>query len=155
VHDNCLAKDPADRYVDGSELLAALRAVQSGTRVRRHTKPRSSLARAALGALAGAALLAAGWGAGRGRGDGIPARPAAIAVLPVRDTSVATETGYFGDGVAEALIERLGTIESLRVFSRESTMRFRDERALASIKRDLSADMVVRGSLRRTTDRIR
>ena len=155
VHDNCLAKDPTDRYHDGSGLLEALRAVQSGIRVRRHTKSRSWLGRAALGALAGATLLAAGWWAVREQAHAIPSRPISIAVLPFRDASVATETGYFGDGVAEALIDRLGTIESLRVFSRESAMRFRDEQALAAIKRELSADMVVRGSLRRTTDRIR
>ena len=137
-------------------LLAALRAVQSGD-------PGAATHEITILAGAGGARHVRRchhcWPPAGGRFESeahaIPSRTISIAVLPFRDASVATETGYFGDGVAEALIDRLGTIESLRVFSRESAMRFRDERALASIKRELSADMVVRGSLRRTTDRIR
>ena len=37
IHDTCLAKDPAERYQDGGELLLALRSLQSGARVRRRT----------------------------------------------------------------------------------------------------------------------
>jgi eukaryotic-like serine/threonine-protein kinase len=155
IRDNCLAKDPADRYEDGSKLLEALRAVHAGLRVRRHTKSRSWPTRIALGTLAAIVLLAGVWFVVRERAGRVSPRVISIAVLPLRDTSTVTGGGYFGDGVAEALIERLGTIESLRVFSRESAMRFRDERSFASIKRELSADMVVRGTIQRDTDGVR
>jgi TolB-like protein/Tfp pilus assembly protein PilF len=155
IRDNCLAKDPADRYQDGSKLLEAVRAVHAGLRVRRHTNSRSWPTRIALGTLAAIVLLAGAWFVIRERAGRTTPRVTSIAVLPLRDTSTVAGDGYFGEGVAEALIERLGTIESVRVFSRESAMRFRDERAFASIRRELSADMVVRGTVQRTTDRVR
>ena len=154
IHDNCLAKDPADRYRTApNSRSAARRSIRTPGAA---TYEITILAGASGARRAGRCRTAGRRLVGDSRtGRRIPSRTISIAVLPFRDTSVATETGYFGDGVAEALIERLGTIESLRVFSRESAMRFRDEKALASIKRELSADMVVRGSLRRATDRIR
>jgi serine/threonine-protein kinase len=155
VGDNCLAKDPSRRYQNGSELLAALRAVQSGHRVRRHQPSRSWPTPTVVGVVIIVALLA-GWGLlTRSKTSLSSARVVSLAVLPFLDTSTESEGGYFGDGVADALIDRLGTLDNTRVFSRESASRFRGGESLASIKRELSADMIVRGTVQRDADRIR
>jgi TolB-like protein/Tfp pilus assembly protein PilF len=156
VRDNCLAKDPDHRYQNGSELLSALRAVQAGIRVRRrHAEPRSWRVAAFVGAMAVVGLLTGWWLlAGRHTNAAAP-RIVSVAVLPFRDVSTDTGDAYFGDGVAEALIDRLGTVEGIRVLSHESAARFRDERSLTSITRQLSANMIVRGTVQRQTDRVR
>ena len=156
IRDNCLAKDPDHRYQNGSELLIALRAVQAGIRVRRrHAEPRSWRPAAFVGAMAMVGLLT-GWWLWSGRHTSAAApRIVSVAVLPFRDVSTDTGDAYFGDGVAEALIDRLGTVEGVRVLSHESAARFRDERSLPSITRQLSANMIVRGTVQRQTDRVR
>jgi len=78
-----------------------------------------------------------------------------IAVLPLRDASVGSESAYFADGISDALIDRLGTIEGLRVISRTSTSRYRDPTSLVPLRRDLQADVAVRGSVERASERVR
>jgi eukaryotic-like serine/threonine-protein kinase len=154
IRDNCLAKQPAERYQDGAELLTALRALRAGMRVRRRSRSRSWRMLTSAAVMAGIALAAGSLWLTRIDRPFAP-RGVSIAVLPFRDASTAVANGYFGDGVTEALIDRLGTVEHLRVFSRESAARFRDEPSMASIRRDLSVDMVVRGTVRRNADRVR
>ena len=86
-------------------------------------------------------------------------RPAAIqsvAVLPFHDLSQAGDQGYFADGVAEELINRLARVGDLRVAARTSSFAFRDrEAALPEIARELGVDAVVEGSVRRSGDQLR
>src|SRR5207302_4714828 len=89
------------------------------------------------------------------RGHRSPSRVPSIAVLPLRDTSGGSEPAYFADGVTDALIDRLGTIDGLRVFSRTSTSRYRDPTSFTRIRRDLQADIAVRGSIEQSRDRVR
>ncbi len=49
-----------------------------------------------------------------------------IAVLPFVDFSAGQQAGYFGDGIAEELLNRLAKIPGLRVTSRTSSFAFRD-----------------------------
>src|SRR5205823_464728 len=98
IRDNCLAKEPSDRYQHGGEILAALRAVQSGERVPSRTRSRLSkrvVAGIALAVLAAAAAIS--WLAFT-RGHRSPSRVPSIAVLPLRDTSGGSEPAYFADG---------------------------------------------------------
>ena len=107
IRDNCLAKDPTDRYQHGGEILTALRALQSGERIASRTQPRLSrrvVAGIALAVLAATAAIS--WLVFT-RGDGATPAVPSIAVLPLRDTSGGGEPAYFADGVTDALIDRL------------------------------------------------
>ncbi len=79
-----------------------------------------------------------------------------LAVLPLANLSGDANQEYFADGMTEALITELGGIETLRVISRTSVMRYKGSRTpLPEIARQLKADAVVEGGLLRAGDRIR
>src|SRR5205807_906505 len=116
IRDNCLAKSPTDRYQHGGEILAALRALLSGERVTRRTRRRIS--KRVVAGIAAAAVVATGvasWLVFARRHTALQSGVPSIAVLPLHDASGGSETQYFADGVTDALIDRLGTIDGLRV----------------------------------------
>jgi serine/threonine-protein kinase len=157
IRDNCLAKDPAERYQHGGDLLSALRAHQSGGRVSRRTTPRWSKRTAAGVAFAALAMVAAIASIiGTKRYATIQPREPTIAVLPLRDISTdPQQLGYLADGVTEALIDRLGTIDGVRVISRTMALRYGVQPSMAAVRRDLHADVVVRGSVEHPPGRVR
>jgi adenylate cyclase len=119
-------------------------------------QPRSKRWPAGVAALAGMALLAGGawWtlvGAGT-RG----ATYDSIAVLPFANLSGDPADDYFGDGLAEELLNALSSIDGLKVAARTSAFAFRgtntDVRAIGDT---LRVATVVEGSVRRTPDRLR
>jgi TolB-like protein/Flp pilus assembly protein TadD len=79
-----------------------------------------------------------------------------IAVLPLENLSGNPEQDYLADGITEALIGRLSTIQGLRVISRRSSMQFKGTRSsVPDIARKLNVRAVVEGSVIRSGDRIR
>src|SRR5258707_6848578 len=79
-----------------------------------------------------------------------------IAVLPLQNLSGNPEQDYLADGMTEALIGRLSTIQGLRVISRTSSMQFKGTRSsVPEIARKLNVPGVVEGSVIRSGDRIR
>jgi len=151
IRDNCLVKDPAERYQDGGELLLALRALESGARVPRRTRSGPSKRWLTQAALAALVLIAAVVGfVQTGRDAMVQPAARSVAVLPLEGAP-----DYFADGVTEALIARLGTIDTLRVLSRTSSARYDGQTSLATIRRDLQADVVVRGSVELPGDDVR
>jgi TolB-like protein/Flp pilus assembly protein TadD len=79
-----------------------------------------------------------------------------LAVLPLTNLSEDANQEYFADGMTEALITELGGIETLRVISRTSVMRYKGSRtSLPEIARQLNADALVEGGVLRAGDRIR
>jgi TolB-like protein/Flp pilus assembly protein TadD len=79
-----------------------------------------------------------------------------IAVLPLQNLSGNTEQDYLADGMTEALIGRLSTIQGLRVISRTSSMQFKGTHSsVPEIARKLNVLAVVEGSVIRSGDRIR
>ena len=121
-------RDPARRHPSAAELLADLKALESGGR------PRASRAPA--------------------RGSKKKVR--SIAVLPLENLSGDPSQEYFADGMTEALIADLTKIEGLRVISRTSAMRYKGaRRPLPEIAAELDVDAVVEGSVIRAGDRVR
>lgn len=79
-----------------------------------------------------------------------------LAVLPLENLSGDTAQDYLADGITEALIGRLSTIQGLRVISRTSSMQFKGPRSsVPEIARKLNVRAVVEGSVIRSGDRIR
>ncbi|HEX8650483.1 MAG TPA: protein kinase [Pyrinomonadaceae bacterium] len=83
-----------------------------------------------------------------------------VAVLPLkvlnRSASDTTGDDYLGIGLADALITRLSSIRSLRVRPTSSVLRYsKDDTDPLAAGRELNADYVVDGHLRRVGDRIR
>jgi len=156
IRDNCLAKDPADRYQHGGEFLAAIQAYRGGGRVK-HRVRRHLPGWIPVGIALGAVVIGAvAVGFMQTERHGTDAqRKASIAVLQLRGTVSGQEPSYFSDGITEALIARLGTIDGIRVLSRTSTSRYRDVASLASVRRELDADVAVRGSVESAANRVR
>ena len=79
-----------------------------------------------------------------------------LAVLPLRNLSGDPAQEYLADGITEALTGRLSDINTLRVISHTSVLRFKDPQiSVPEIARMLGVDAVVEGSVMKEGDRIR
>ncbi len=79
-----------------------------------------------------------------------------IAVLPFANVSADADNQYFSEGLSEDLINALTRVSGLRVASRTSSFRFRGPDAdVRQIGRDLGADAILEGSVRRSGTRVR
>ena len=175
----CLAKKPADRPQRAEELLTVLEALATPSGGMTPTDMQSVTAVAApvrskrrkklLVGVAAVVVIAAGavgaW-ALLGRGGEI-AEPTegprfaaldddrrAVAVLPFTDMSAEGDQQYFGDGIAEEILNSLARIPGLRVAARTSAFKLRDE-DVAAVGAQLGVGSVLEGSVRREGDRVR
>ena len=79
-----------------------------------------------------------------------------IAVLPFTDMTSAQDQAYFGDGLAEELLNLLSKNPALRVAARTSSFSFRDAALpIGEIATQLGVEHILEGSVRRDGDRIR
>lgn len=80
----------------------------------------------------------------------------ALAVLPFSNRSSVMEDAYFVDGMHDDLLTLLSKIDSLRVISRTSVMRFRDtEKSIPEIGRELNAAYILEGGVQRAGSQVR
>jgi len=79
-----------------------------------------------------------------------------IAVLPFVDMSQAKDQEWFGDGLAEEILNALAKTPDLQVSARTSSFRYRDSNlAVPQIAKELGVAHVLEGSVRSTPQRIR
>jgi TolB-like protein len=78
-----------------------------------------------------------------------------IAVLPFTDLSPAHDQRHFCDGIAEELINTLTRIQDLRVVSRATAFDFREDDDVRVLGTKLGVRHVLRGSVRKSEDRLR
>ena len=79
-----------------------------------------------------------------------------IAVLPFADLSPEGDQQYFGDGLAEELLDALAKVDGLVVAARTSSFRFKGEEVdIPEVAKQLRVQTVLEGSVRRGGDRIR
>ena len=84
------------------------------------------------------------------------AEPRSIAVLPFMDMSPDHDQEYFGDGVAEEVLNVLTRIPDLRVAARTSSFSFKEKGCgIRAIGQELSVATVLEGSVRKSGDRLR
>jgi serine/threonine-protein kinase len=93
------------------------------------------------------------------RDQGVPHRQEpqpSIAVLPFANMSADKENEYFGDGLAEEIINVLAQIPGLKVTARTSAFAFRGkEQDITTIAEALRVRTVLEGSVRRSGSRVR
>jgi serine/threonine protein kinase/tetratricopeptide (TPR) repeat protein len=91
-------------------------------------------------------------------GEELPAieyGPPSIAVLPFANLSGDPENDYFGDGLAEELINALTRIAGLKVIARTSSFPFRGTALdLQAVGKRLGVATILQGSIRKSADRI-
>jgi AraC-like DNA-binding protein/TolB-like protein/Tfp pilus assembly protein PilF len=76
-----------------------------------------------------------------------------IAVLPLQNLTGDPENAFLIDGMQDALIGELGRIESLRVISRTSTLRYRNtDKLMNTIGKELGVNTIVEGSVMEASD---
>lgn len=148
------AQQPAESLATPAEIPA------QDTGARAGTWTRSALALVAL-------LLVALLGAASTRlldlRSAAPPRPPGntpllLAVLPFENLGAEGEDDYFRAGLTEEVIARLGRLQParLRVVARGSSMKLADsDLDVATIGRQLDADYVLEGSIRRQGERLR
>ena len=85
-----------------------------------------------------------------------PEQQQSIAVLPFANMSPDKENEYFGDGLAEEIINALAQIPGLKVTARTSAFAFRGkEQDITRIAEALRVRTVLEGSVRRSGNRVR
>jgi adenylate cyclase len=94
-----------------------------------------------------------------GEADPLPAETAStkhsIAVLPFDNMSGDQEQQYFSDGITEDIITELSRFSSLFVIARNSSFQYRDKATdVRRIGRELGAQYVVEGSIRKTSNHL-
>ena len=82
--------------------------------------------------------------------------PKSIAVLPFANLSDNEENEYFASGVHEDVLTYLSRVADLRVISRTSVLKYKDDQSdIPAIAAALGVDHVVEGSVRRSGNRVR
>lgn len=79
-----------------------------------------------------------------------------IAVLPFVNMSNAPNDEYFSDGIMEDILTQLVKISDLKVISRTTMMKYKNTtKTLGEIAEELNTDVVLEGSVRRDSSRLR
>jgi adenylate cyclase len=85
----------------------------------------------------------------------IRSRPS-VAVLPFANMSGDPEQEFFADGLTEEILTELSRFRGLLVISRNSTFKYKGKPIdLRQVSRDLGADYLVEGSVRKMGERVR
>ena len=88
--------------------------------------------------------------------DSPASKPSSVAVLPFTNTSADKENEYFGDGLAEEILNLLAKIPGLKVIARTSSFAFRGkDQDITRIAEALRVEHILEGSVRRAGNRIR
>ncbi len=85
-----------------------------------------------------------------------PTLDKSIAVLPFADMSPSHDQEYFGDGMAEEIINVLVQAKGLNVIARTSSFQFREKGMdLKEVGKKLGVGTILEGSIRKSSDKIR
>ncbi|MGD8396450.1 MAG: protein kinase, partial [Candidatus Eiseniibacteriota bacterium] len=175
IIDKALARSPDDRYQHADDVVVDLRRLQrdlgrppdhvhSGTASRRsrpHLQRRLlltfGLVAAAVAVFAVTHLMRSGTSHPTTATPRIDVEWASsIAVLPLRDFSSGGDQEFFCDGMTDAIIGRLSSLEDLKVISMTSVMAYKSaDRNLKHIGEELGVTNILEGSIQREGGRIR
>jgi TolB-like protein/Tfp pilus assembly protein PilF len=119
-----------------------------------------NVARAGVGGLALWGIVATAWlllgSFSAPAGAGSSAYRASLAVLPFANRSVGEETAFFADGMHDDLLTQLSQVDSLKLISRTSVLRYRDtDLSVGEIAGELGIETILEGGVQRSGDRVR
>lgn len=78
-----------------------------------------------------------------------------IAVLPLRNRTADAGAEYLSDGITEGIIDELSQFPGLKVMSRSSVFRFKnDQTSLSNVASQLGVDYVVAGDVKKVGDQL-
>jgi TolB-like protein/DNA-binding winged helix-turn-helix (wHTH) protein/Tfp pilus assembly protein PilF len=103
-------------------------------------------------------LLLASWGWRSSRAPAAPQRKTVLAVLPFDNLSRDPDQEFFSEGLTEEMIAQVGKLNRnrLKVVPRRSVAKYKGSTLSArEIGKELNADYLVQGSVRRSSDRVR
>jgi len=148
----CLAKDPYYRIRSMKEVASILKSVSPFDEAgRERVRPVSSPGSGRVGSSSGSGRVPRS-SSTSSQGLLVPT----IAVLPFDDISPDRDNDYFSDGLTEEIISDLSKIQSLRVISRASVMRYKGtQKDIRAISRDLGATFILDGSVRKAGNQLR
>jgi serine/threonine-protein kinase len=160
-----LSKAPADRYRSAQEFSDALATVadqgvaatsRSTNQITVPSRKRQMIRWAAVAAAAVTLAVAVWRQAGSPQGD-VGADLRSIAVLPFATRTAADEDVYFAEGLHDELLTQLQRIDSLKVISRTSVMRYSGdtEATIPEIAAELGVATVLEGGVQRAGNRVR
>jgi TolB-like protein/DNA-binding winged helix-turn-helix (wHTH) protein/Tfp pilus assembly protein PilF len=90
------------------------------------------------------------------RGRAVESSIRSLAVLPLENLSRDPAQDYFADGMTDELITSLAKLQTLKVISRSSVMRYKGtSKPLPEIARELNVDGVIEGTVLRSGNRVR
>ena len=131
----------------GYRLVADVELIPGGVDLQ---QPRRWIGVAAMAVVVAAVLLVV---ISNLRNDDVPA---SIAVLPFADMSPNGDHEYFGDGIADELLNELVRLDGLRVAGRTSSFSFKGSNEdLKVIGEALRVGSILEGSIRKDGDRVR
>ncbi len=143
----CLAKQPEQRHQTMAELGAAMR--ETAAETASHPEGGQRFEELAQTGLRRETVSAPS-------GDARRTLWASIAILPFANMSADKENEYFGDGLAEEVINALAQAPGLRVAGRTSSFFFRGkDLEFGEIGRRLNVTHILEGSIRRAGNRVR
>jgi serine/threonine protein kinase len=164
----CLEKDPTNRYQTAAELVVDLRRLARDSvrtlHVPANTRPtavlrRSIIATGIVVCVVAFVLLASFVVRGRKSAPTLQTSltvAASIAVLPFADLSPGHDHEYFGDGLAEEILNNLTKIPNLKVAARTSAFQFKGQNTdLREIGKKLNVANILEGSVQSNGNRVR
>jgi tetratricopeptide (TPR) repeat protein/tRNA A-37 threonylcarbamoyl transferase component Bud32 len=160
VIERCLAKDPAQRYPTAGDVRSALGRIRRRRTLRLAGGLLMRTRRQALLGVAAAVLLALVAAAAAPSwlplltGDGGP--PASLAFLPLEhDAAGDPDAAFYAAGLTDGLAGALGAALEARLLSPGSAARLMATGSTPTVvARELGADAVITGRLRRSADRL-
>ena len=93
---------------------------------------------------------------GRNKSLGISEPEKSIAVLPFANLSGDEQQVWFSDGITDVIISHLSKISDLRVLSRTSTLKYKEEsKLIPEIGKELGVNYILEGTVQREGNQIR
>jgi|GEM_PF-307051 len=153
IVDRSLVKDPGMRYQSAAGMLADLRRLEFASTPVKKSRLGVWIALAAV-------ILVAGFFAvtqfAPSSSSSTSKWNKSIAVLVFHDFSPNQDQGFFCEGMTDAIIGRLSSIDSLKVISLTSVLQFKErDRDLRKIGNELGVETILEGSIMRADDKVR